>query len=120
MPADQPLRVLVVDDHADAVDGVADLLETLGLIVDRAYGGPQAVLLAFERQPNVVIVDMNMPGMDGTTTARLIREQASGNVPRVIAFTGSAAALLYSCRPEGRSRRSSRRARRWRRYPAKC
>jgi two-component system, NarL family, response regulator LiaR len=74
----QPIRVLLVDDHAMVRRGLAtffmvfDDLELVG----EAENGEMAVQLCGELQPDVVLMDMAMPGMDGISATRLIRRQS--------------------------------------------
>jgi signal transduction histidine kinase/ActR/RegA family two-component response regulator len=79
--------VLVVDDNIDAADSVAELLEALGYAVGVAHDGPSAVARAREQAPDIVLLDIGLPGMDGYEVARELRE---GAAPRasLIAMTG--------------------------------
>jgi CheY-like chemotaxis protein len=69
------LRVLIVDDSRDYVDSTSWLLELWGHLPIPAYDGPSAIALAAEHQPHVILFDIAMPGMDGNTMARRLREQ---------------------------------------------
>ncbi|QEL17644.1 response regulator [Limnoglobus roseus] len=60
-----PRFVLVVDDHADAADSMATFLSLHGYCVRTAYGGRDALRSAAEAPPNVVLLDLLMPGMNG-------------------------------------------------------
>ena len=73
-PDEEPLRVLVVDDHPVYRDGLAMLLGSVpGLaVVGTAADGAEAVRLAREEQPDVVVMDVQMPGMDGIAATREI------------------------------------------------
>lgn len=75
----QPLqrRVLVVDDNRDAAASLAMLLRFLGSDVRIANDGASALSLIKDFQPEVVLVDIGMPGMDGFEVARQIRKNAS-------------------------------------------
>jgi CheY-like chemotaxis protein len=68
-------RVLVVDDNADAADSLAMLLQLSGQEVRVAYDGPTALTLARDFRPQVVLLDVGMPGMDGCEVARRLRQQ---------------------------------------------
>ena len=94
MHTDRPLRLLVVDDHVDGVDSLADLLNVLGWVTERAYSGSQAIALAGTFRPDIVVVDINMPGMDGFETARRISHIASLPSLRIVGYSGSADAPL--------------------------
>jgi CheY-like chemotaxis protein len=67
-------RVLVVDDHRDTADSSRMVLEALGYrVVGVAYDGPSALAAARAEPPDVVLLDLAMPGMDGLTLARALR-----------------------------------------------
>jgi CheY-like chemotaxis protein len=74
MKSDRPLLVLVVDDHHDAADALALLLRQWGHEVLVAYDGRSALELARARPPDVALLDIVMPGLDGCALARLLRE----------------------------------------------
>jgi signal transduction histidine kinase/CheY-like chemotaxis protein len=81
-------RVLVVDDNPDATETLQDLLESLGATVVAAGSGREA-LGAFESfEPDAVLLDIGMPGMDGYEVARRIRALPSGHGTQLIALTG--------------------------------
>jgi NarL family two-component system response regulator LiaR len=77
MTAAIPLRLLVVDDQPVVRTGLATLLEAYEELdlVGAASGGEEAIRLCGELQPDVVLMDMMMPGMDGVTATRIIRER---------------------------------------------
>src|SRR5579884_103167 len=79
-------RVLVVDDNEDAATIMAEALEALGHSVEVATGGAQALVRAESFSPDVVLLDLSMPEMDGYEVARRLR--ASQKAPRIIALTG--------------------------------
>lgn len=81
------IRVLIVDDHAMVRRGLATFLkvyEDLEL-AGEAASGPEAIQLCSQLQPDVVLMDMAMPEMDGATATRLIRKQSSAI--QVVALT---------------------------------
>jgi signal transduction histidine kinase/integral membrane sensor domain MASE1/ActR/RegA family two-component response regulator len=80
-------RVLVVDDNADAANMMALLVRTLGAEVRTAYDGPGGIQAATEFLPDVVLLDIGMPGMDGYDTCRQLRQRL-GRGPVVVAITG--------------------------------
>ncbi|HVF60508.1 MAG TPA: GAF domain-containing protein [Thermoanaerobaculia bacterium] len=86
--AQGPDRVLVVDDNVDAADGLAELLRTVGFEVRVAYDGPRALAVSQEFRPDVALLDIGLPLMDGYELARELREQAAGRPLRLIAVTG--------------------------------
>lgn len=72
-----PVRVLVVDDHALVRGGLVALLAQSNDIevVGEAAGGAEAVELAERKRPDIVVMDLIMPGVDGAAAARQIRER---------------------------------------------
>jgi CheY-like chemotaxis protein len=93
-PAAQPAagaarRVLVVDDNADAAIALAELLTMLGYEVQVAYDGPQALTAAPRFRPDVALIDIGLPVMDGYALAERLRQSWSGGKPvRMVAVTG--------------------------------
>src|SRR5262249_11675767 len=85
--ADCPLEILVVDDNVDAVDSLAILLQAVGHRVRTANDGTSALRLAAEARPDVVLLDIGLPGMDGYEVCRRLREQNGGRLP-IVAMTG--------------------------------
>jgi len=81
------IRVLVVDDHTMVRRGLATFLKVFDdlELAGEAAGGQEAVQLCAKVQPDVVLMDMVMPDMDGPTATRLIREQSPSI--QVIALT---------------------------------
>ena len=67
-------KVLVVDDCPDQVEAVTKLLESKGLSVMTAGTGLEAIRSAFNHRPDVVLLDLSMPDMDGFTTSQRLRE----------------------------------------------
>lgn len=84
----RPLRVLVVDDNVDSADSLAMLLELSGHEVSTAYDGLEAVDAAERLRPDVVLLDIGMPRLNGYDAARRIREQPWGRQMLLIAQTG--------------------------------
>ena len=80
-------RVLVVDDNHDAGDMLSMLLNSLSATVRTAQSGPQALDILDEFNPDIVLLDIGMPFMDGYEVARRIRARR-GNQVRLIALTG--------------------------------
>lgn len=81
-------RVLVADDNRDAADTLSLLLRTMGHTVDVVYDGVQAVECFSHLRPDVAILDIGMPGMDGYQAARAIRALPSGDHAKLIALSG--------------------------------
>ena len=82
------LRVLVVDDNRDAAEVLAMLLESIGVNAQAVNGGPAALAAIPNYQPNVILMDIGMPGMDGHEVARRIRGQPQFNGIKLVALTG--------------------------------
>lgn len=84
----RPRRFLLVDDQQDVAEGLARLLRFDGHETRVATGGLEALDLAAVYQPQVVLLDINLPGMNGYEVARRIREQPWGRNTVVIALSG--------------------------------
>jgi len=81
-------RILVVDDNADAAASLALLLRFSGHEVHVAHEGEAALSLAETLLPDVVLLDVGMPGLDGYEVARRLRERPSTRDVVIIAVTG--------------------------------
>lgn len=81
-------KVLVVDDNRDAADSLGALFEMRNFDVHTAYDGYAAVAAANQQQPDLIVMDLGMPGMDGYEAARLIRQQPGGQAIQLVALTG--------------------------------
>lgn len=81
-------RVLVADDDRDNADTLAQLLRERGNEVTAAYAGDAAVEAAAREKPDVALLDLGMPGMDGFEVCRRIRRQPSGRRMFMVALTG--------------------------------
>jgi CheY-like chemotaxis protein len=80
--------VLVVDDHPDTLIICSRALERAGYRTATARSGDEALARLEELRPAVVVLDLAMPGMDGFTTAHLIRNRPSGARTPILIFTG--------------------------------
>lgn len=80
--------VLIVDDNVDAADSVAALLHLSGHDARTAYDGKTALAHVEEFKPEVVFLDLGLPGMDGFEVARKMREIAGAGGIRIFAVTG--------------------------------
>jgi CheY-like chemotaxis protein len=87
-PTEPPLRVLVVDDNVDAAQGIVMLLKALGNDVRTAYDGPTALESALDYRPNVVLLDIGLPGLDGFEVAKRLRQQPALRSVVLVALTG--------------------------------
>lgn len=83
-----PVRVLVVDDNHDAADTLEMLLRVLGAEVRVARDGPQALEAFAPFDPDLVLLDIGMPGMDGYQVARALRGRHPDHRARMVALTG--------------------------------
>ena len=83
-----PGRVLVVDDNKDAADILSESLEILGCETQVAYDGPSALRMAETFRPEVALLDIGLPVMDGYELARLLRQRHAARGIRLIAVTG--------------------------------
>jgi DNA-binding response OmpR family regulator len=81
-------RVLIVDDNRDAADALAMLLRHTGHEAFVAYDGKTALAAAETDRPDVVLLDIGLPGMSGHDVCRQVREQPWGRNIRMIALTG--------------------------------
>jgi CheY-like chemotaxis protein len=81
-------RILVVDDSRDSAASMAMTLQLLGHEVRTAHNGIEAVELAEQFRPQVVLMDVGMPKLNGYEATRRIREQPWGREMAIIAVTG--------------------------------
>jgi PAS domain S-box-containing protein len=81
-------RIIVVDDNDDQVQSLAMLLTMMGHTVSQATSGPDAIAQAVEFRPDVMLVDIGMPGMEGYEVARRIREKPDMRNVFLVAQTG--------------------------------
>lgn len=84
---EQGLSVLVVEDDVDAADSYMVLLGLFGHRVRTAGDGPTALRLAAEDAPDVALIDISLPGLDGYQVARALA-CAAGRRPLLVAITG--------------------------------
>jgi signal transduction histidine kinase/ActR/RegA family two-component response regulator len=87
-PAMRPLDMLVVDDNLDAAQTLAQWLQHEGHAVAVAHDGPAALQRAAAHWPQVFILDIGLPGMDGCELARRLRVMPRGGQATLIALTG--------------------------------
>jgi PAS domain S-box-containing protein len=81
-------RVLVADDNRDSADLLAELVHELGNEVSLAYDGEEAVEVARSFEPDVAVLDIGMPKMDGYEVARRIRSESGARSVKLVALTG--------------------------------
>jgi CheY-like chemotaxis protein len=81
-------RILVVDDNADGAKSLMMMLRLLGNDVEMAHDGVEAVEVAERFRPEVILMDIGMPRLDGYEATRRIRENEWGRRISIIALTG--------------------------------
>ena len=81
-------RVLLVDDNVDLATTTAALLGTLGHTVRYCHSGADALQLVDEVHPEVIFVDIGLPGMSGHDVARALRQKPGGENLVLVAMTG--------------------------------
>jgi signal transduction histidine kinase len=86
--AGSPLRVLIVEDQIDVGATTQALLEAWGHQVHLARDGKQGIELATSLRPDVVLLDIGLPDMDGYGVAEAIRDELGAERPRLVAVTG--------------------------------
>ena len=80
--------MLIVDDNRDSAISLSKLLTLSGYRVEIANDGPEAVTIAQQRRPEIVLLDIGLPGMDGFQVARLIRATDPDRLVRLVAVSG--------------------------------
>jgi two-component system CheB/CheR fusion protein len=83
-------RVLVVDDNVDAADSLAILLRMAGYAVHIAYDGPETLKMVRAFRPDVILLDIGLPGMDGYEVARELKKMPEMERCILVAVTGYA------------------------------
>lgn len=90
-PEERPargLRVLVVDDNEDSAESTARILQLMGHAVRVAHSGPDAIAHAREQEPEAVVLDIGLPGMDGYEVAARLRREERCKDALIIAVSG--------------------------------
>src|SRR6185436_11513405 len=85
---EKTLRVLVVDDNRDGADALGLLLEELGNQVHVTYGGTKALEVATTFRPDLMLIDLVMPDMDGCGLVMRVRQFPAFAQTRIVAITG--------------------------------
>lgn len=85
---DKTLRVLIVDDNRDGADALGLLVEALGNQVHVTYGGTQALDVANAFQPDLMLIDLVMPDIDGCDLATQLRRIPAFKETKIVAITG--------------------------------
>jgi CheY-like chemotaxis protein len=90
-PAAAPLearRILIVDDNTDAAEMLSIMLGGWGHETRMEYDGPGALTAVEQFQPDIVLLDLGLPTMDGYETGRRLRQTDAGRTALVVAVTG--------------------------------
>jgi CheY-like chemotaxis protein len=81
-------RVLLVDDNRDVVRAFARLVRALGYDVEVTFSGDEALAAAERFRPDIVLMDLGLPGLDGYQTAAALRSTPWGRAAKLIAVSG--------------------------------
>jgi len=87
-PVKSSHRILVVDDNRDGADSLSEMLKIMGNDTRTAYDGQEGVDVAAAFRPDVILLDIGLPKLNGYEACRRIREQSEGNGVVLIAVTG--------------------------------
>jgi two-component system CheB/CheR fusion protein len=82
------LRILVVDDNEDSAESLAMLFQLMGHDVRTAPDGPEALAAAAEHRPDLIFLDIGMPGMNGFEVAARLRQRPETRKVLLVAMTG--------------------------------
>jgi CheY-like chemotaxis protein len=83
-------RILIVDDNPLNLKLAADVLASAGFVVDQARDANEARTILGNRLPDLILMDIAMPGMDGLTLTRLLKADARFSEVPIVALTASA------------------------------
>jgi CheY-like chemotaxis protein len=84
----QDRKILVVDDNMDAADSLSEALQLLGHVVQVAYDGPSALRVAQAFRPDLALLDIGLPAMDGYELGQQLRVSLSDTPLKLVALTG--------------------------------
>jgi PAS domain S-box-containing protein len=87
-PSGPALRVLVIDDNVDAASALELLMQELGHVVRVAHTGPTGLATALDFRPNVVLLDIGLPELDGWEVAKRLRQHTILHEAVIVAVTG--------------------------------
>ncbi|MGF6276294.1 CheY-like chemotaxis protein [Massilia sp. UYP11] len=90
-------RILIVDDNVDAADTLALLFSHFDCDPVVAYSGPDALTRGHDLEPDLILLDIGMPGMDGFETARRVRKTDWGKASRIAALTAWGDDATHQC-----------------------
>jgi DNA-binding response OmpR family regulator len=80
-------KVLLVDDEPNILVAIEFLMEQNGFLVEKAYNGEEALQKAHDFNPEVIVLDVMMPGMDGFEVARILRNSLKFSEAKIIFLT---------------------------------
>ena len=100
MTIEYPISIVVVDDHPLFRKGVADLIEMDPLLelIGEAASGEEGLKLALEITPDIVLLDLNMRGMDGLATLKALKEQGYGGYVVMLTVSDSESDVIDALR----------------------
>jgi len=81
-------RILIVEDNSDAATSLADLLEGLGCETLIAVDGIEAIPKATQFRPNIILLDIGLPGMNGYEVSQALRQTPGLSAVLIVAITG--------------------------------
>jgi two-component system CheB/CheR fusion protein len=93
---DRGKRVLVVEDHRDSAEMLCEVLQAYGCVTRVAHDGPPALEAALSFKPDIALVDISLPQMDGYEVARRIRLLPGLGEIKLVALTGHSEAAHQS------------------------
>jgi len=88
LPPSAPRRILIVDDSPEIVMSLSTLLQMSGNTTQAAQNGEEAISMAEQFRPEVILLDLGLPKVDGFEVCRRIRQQAWGKEMAIVALTG--------------------------------
>ena len=100
-------RILIVDDNADAANSLAQVLALDGHVAEPVYSASAALKRAASFAPEIVLLDLGLPEMDGYEVARRLRQRPEFAGVRIVALTGYGQSEDLRAFPGGRVRRPS-------------
>lgn len=96
-----PARILIVDDEPSVVDLIETILTAEGYTVAKAHDGAQAIMLTRDWRPDLILMDVMLPGVDGgTVTRRLKSDPATRHIP-IVAMSAGRTIRNHSAELEG-------------------
>jgi CheY-like chemotaxis protein len=86
--AGDPLRVLVIDDDRDTAISIKEAVEELGDAATVGFNGNEAVALTLSDEPDVLLLDLSLPDIDGLKVAETLRKVIESSALKIVAVTG--------------------------------